>query len=564
MFISLDVLGSLVLDVAGNRLDATFLGSTGVVRDTFTILKGDPCSTVAEIDVSPESAEVEVGASLPLAATLRDGAGAPVGGCSASWSSEAPAVAAVSTSGVVSGVEAAPAPVTITAARGEIAGTAAITVVPSTNTDPVVTITSAPEGSEGASLSVAATFTDDLGDAHTATIDWGDGPSAAGAVDEDADTVTGSHVYANDGSYAVTVTVKDDRGGTGSDAATATVGNVPPVASAGGPYSGVEGSAITFTASAFDPGSDTLAFSWDFDYDGTTFEAQGFGATVQHAYDAAGPYTVALQVSDDDTSVLATTTVGVGPRPTVALYFSLGSSGTVGGVSVANEDIVAFDGTAFTLLFDGSDVGLSSFTIDAFAVVSPTEILLSFTGAGTVGGVSMDDSDVVKFTATSLGPATAGTFSLYFDGSDVGLTSSDEDVDAIELLPDGRLLVSTTGSVSVSGVSGADEDVLEFTPTSLGPTTAGSWRLYFDGSDVGLSSSDEDVDGLAVDGSGRVLLSTTGAFSVTGRSGADEDVFVFVPTSLGATTVGTYLSTLFFDGSQYGLGGNDLFALDVP
>jgi hypothetical protein len=41
-------------------------------------------------------------------------------------------------------------------------------------------------------------------------------------------------------------------------------------------------------------------------------------------------------------------------------------------------------------------------------------------------------------------------------------------------------------------------------------------------------------------------------------------VFVFVPTSLGATTVGTYLSTLFFDGSQYGLGGNDLFALDVP
>jgi hypothetical protein len=40
MFISLEVLGSLVLDVNGNRLDGTFLQSTGAVRDTFTILKG--------------------------------------------------------------------------------------------------------------------------------------------------------------------------------------------------------------------------------------------------------------------------------------------------------------------------------------------------------------------------------------------------------------------------------------------------------------------------------------------------------------------------------------------
>jgi hypothetical protein len=40
MYISLNVLGSLVLDVDGNRLDATFLDSTGAARDTFTILKG--------------------------------------------------------------------------------------------------------------------------------------------------------------------------------------------------------------------------------------------------------------------------------------------------------------------------------------------------------------------------------------------------------------------------------------------------------------------------------------------------------------------------------------------
>jgi predicted phage tail protein len=40
MFISLNVLGSMVLDVDGNRLDAVFLDSTGVRRDYFTLVKG--------------------------------------------------------------------------------------------------------------------------------------------------------------------------------------------------------------------------------------------------------------------------------------------------------------------------------------------------------------------------------------------------------------------------------------------------------------------------------------------------------------------------------------------
>ena len=39
MFVSLASLGSLILDVVGNRMDATFLDDNGTVRDTFTILK---------------------------------------------------------------------------------------------------------------------------------------------------------------------------------------------------------------------------------------------------------------------------------------------------------------------------------------------------------------------------------------------------------------------------------------------------------------------------------------------------------------------------------------------
>ncbi len=235
------------------------------------------------------------------------------------------------------------------------------------------------------------------------------------------------------------------------------------------------------------------------------------------------------------------------------------------GLSVDNEDIVAFDGTNFSLYFDGSDVGLSDFTIDAFAIIGDTEILMSFTRAGSVPDISgtVDDSDIVKFTATSLGEITTGSFTLYFDGSDVGLASGSEDVDSLELLPDGTLLLSTTGKFRANGLSGADEDLFACNSPATGPNTAcGSLTLYFDGSDVALSGNSEDVDGLAVSG-GDIYLSTSGNFSTNDLSGADEDVFLCNTPDTGTNTSCSSF-TLLFDGSAYGLGGNDIFAFDLP
>ena len=91
-----------------------------------------------------------------------------------------------------------------------------------------------------------------------------------------------------------------------------------------------------------------------------------------------------------------------------------------------------------------------------------------------------------------------------------------------------------------------------------------TWALYFDGSDVSLgSSSDEDIYALAIDPTGKIYLSTKGNFSVSGVSGADEDVFVFTPSSLGSSTAGAFAATLFSDGSAYGLSGNDVYGIDL-
>ena len=54
MFLSLPRLGSLVLDVDGNRLDATFLSEAGERLDYFTIIKGkDMKSTRSTSTPSP-------------------------------------------------------------------------------------------------------------------------------------------------------------------------------------------------------------------------------------------------------------------------------------------------------------------------------------------------------------------------------------------------------------------------------------------------------------------------------------------------------------------------------
>jgi len=88
--------------------------------------------------------------------------------------------------------------------------------------------------------------------------------------------------------------------------------------------------------------------------------------------------------------------------------------------------------------------------------------------------------------------------------------------------------------------------------------------LYFDGSDVGLGGRKDDVNALAMDSQGAIYLSTAGNFSVAGVNGADEDVFVFRPMSLGTSTEGAFDATRFFDGSEYGLGGNDVSGFDIP
>ena len=65
MLVSLNLLGSLVLDVNGGRLDAKFIDAAGGLRDSFTILKNAPPRALAGADVRTEC-ESPAGARVRL------------------------------------------------------------------------------------------------------------------------------------------------------------------------------------------------------------------------------------------------------------------------------------------------------------------------------------------------------------------------------------------------------------------------------------------------------------------------------------------------------------------
>jgi hypothetical protein len=272
----------------------------------------------------------------------------------------------------------------------------------------------------------------------------------------------------------------------------------------------------------------------------------------------------------------ATPTLTATPTPTATstpvpppsgdtYYLSSTTSGVVGGINggiaFEDEDILSFNtgNRAWSLIIDGSDVGIAV-DVDAFALLGDGSWLMSLDAATTLPGLgAVDDSDIVRFIPVRLGAETAGSFEMYFHAADVGLTTSNEDVDLIAFAPDGRLALSTVGAFGVSGLSGEDEDLLAFSASSLGWNTAGRWSLYFDGSDVGLStSSSEDLNAGWIDPvTGKLYLSTMGAFAVTGVSGDGADIFICTPERLGAVTACTFGPGLLWDGSQYGFGGED-------
>ena len=159
----------------------------------------------------------------------------------------------------------------------------------------------------------------------------------------------------------------------------------------------------------------------------------------------------------------------------------------------------------------------------------------------TVNGAMQADEDVYRYDAAVC------ELSLVFDGTAAGLPAT-ANVDALAVR-DGDLYLSFVAPLAVPGIPGTtdDSDVVKY--------SGGAFSLFFDGSAHGLTVDGEDVDAIAFDETGKLLLSTLGAYTVPGLTqGPDEDLLRF---DNGAWE-------LRFDGSHYGgLGAEDVVGASV-
>ena len=153
-------------------------------------------------------------------------------------------------------------------------------------------------------------------------------------------------------------------------------------------------------------------------------------------------------------------------------------------LTVHPGDVVRYDGTDFSLLFDASANGIPNGEItDAVAAIGSNDLLLSFDVPVALGSIIARHSDVVRFHD--------GVFSIFFDGSAAGVLPG-LDLDALYCIQsNGHLLMSFDGSGVLGGVPFDDEDVLEYTP---GP---GTWELAYDGQSAHAGWFGADLQALA-------------------------------------------------------------------
>jgi PKD repeat protein len=308
----------------------------------------------------------------------------------------------------------------------------------------------------------------------TYSINWGDGTLAdtgsTSRVNGGRNVATtgalgGSHIYAENGVYTVTVTITDDNNGSDTKTFQVTVGNVAPTLTVVPDQSIAEGSELvladigTFTDPGFDNaqnpnGASVEAFSYSINWGDGTAADTGTARRVNggrgvlstgsfdgsHIYAKEGTYTITATVTDDDNGSMVVTRVVT----VEVVSMQAGGDLAVGGTADGDDHIIltTASGSQITAKLNGATLG----------TFAPTGRLLAFGQAG-------DDDIQVSGSLTLPAWLDGG------DGDDRMHGGGGHDVllggAGADLLIGGQgrdLLIGGTGADRVIG--NADDDIL--------------------------------------------------------------------------------------------------------
>jgi PKD repeat protein len=317
----------------------------------------------------------------------------------------------------------------------------------------------------------------------------------------DGSTGTGSkptHVYSAAGTYPVTLTVTDSNGNTGTATASVTVTKalVPPTAAFTATPTGLSTAFDGTSSSDPNAGGSITSYAWNFG-DGAT----GTGSKPTHVYTAAGTYTVALTVTDNNgLTGVASQSVTVS-KPAVPPTASF--------TSTSNGLALAVDGS-------GSTAGTSAISSYAW----------NFGDSGTATGS----------TATHT-YAAAGTYTVTLTVTDAaggtGTSTSTVTVSKANVAPTASFTETANGlAISVDGSGSKDPD---------GSVASYAWS-FGDGATATTATASHTY---ATPGSYTVKLTVTDNLGATGTSTQVVSVAALTPptASFTATPAGLSVST---------------------
>jgi uncharacterized delta-60 repeat protein len=421
------------------------------------------------------------------------------------------------------------------------------------NVPPTVSIGSDQSIKEGGTVSFHATVTDPGPGA--VTVSW----SVVNSSSKQLAVGTGTDFTftpTDNGTYTVTATATDAGGGMGGGSAVVTVVNVPPTVSAGAAVTTKEGSAVTLTASTFDPGvNDTVVVGWHVVATNRQVIADATGTSFTFTPTDNGTYTVSVTATDKDggvgTATVIVTVINVAPTVTVTGPTSA-QAGQGAVFQLQASDPSTIDTTAgFTFRIDwGDGSGVQTVT----GLGQGGAVNHSFTSAGSyvVQVTAIDKDTGVSETATLTVNVTQAASTgylrddlLYPGKKSLFITGTGGD-DRILFLPgpqpgtvtvwlNGKNLgtYQPTGRIVANGLGG--NDFIMVSPA----IHLSAWLYGGDGNDILMGGSGNDVliggagDDILIGHGGRdLLIGGTGNDLLVGGPG--EDILIGGTTAFDA------------------------------
>ncbi len=224
----------------------------------------------------------------------------------------------------------------------------------------------------------------------------------------------------------------------------------------------------------------------------------------------------------------------------VPFLLSTNKTATIGELTFNDGDLVKYDNGVATLFFDGSAF-FGHKDIDSVSFLDADSIVISTKSSAKIGDLKFKDEDLVQIDLTS---PTTGTASLYLDFD--AHFKKNEDVDAVTVLSNGNILLSTKNRATIGDLTFYKNDLVVFDRTS------GTASLFFEGSEIfddghgWHHGGHNNIDAVSMIDSETIVISTAKKAKIGGFIFEDEDLILIDLSNLSET-----IATMYFDGSEH-------------